>query len=105
MQKNIDYLLGLYAGDDAQVDPDAGESKAMMPRPLSSKWMPPLELPTEEVEEQKATTTKPSGGFGAGSKKTGNKKEKNKKVKVRNVARSTDPRFKSGGTTPYANRI
>lgn len=112
VQENIDYLLGLYPDDDAQVDPNANEEKAMQPRPLSAKWMPPLESEAEEEEEEEDTpkkqksTSKPSGGFGAGGGKqsSGKKKEKKKKLKARNAARSTDPRFKTTGKTAFANR-
>lgn len=104
VQKSIEYLLEMYPDDDAQIEPDAEEAKAMQPRPLSAKFMPPLQLEEVEVDLDPKKATKPSGGFGMGkSKNTGKKKEKKKKVKVRNAARSDNPKFKSSGKTAYAN--
>ena len=114
VQKSIDMLLGLYTEDDAVIDPDVEEVNAMQPKPLSAKYMPPLE--TEQVdsqEEEDEDTTIPkkqktkastAGGFGAGGKKTGKKKEKKKKVKTRNAARSDNPKYKTTGKTSYASR-
>jgi peptide deformylase len=106
VQKSIENLLGLYSGDDAMVDPDVGEVKSMQPRPLSARWMPPLE--TEEVKEDvDQRTSKASGGFGMGGgakKSSGNKKEKATKVRARDGSRSNDPRFKTSGKTPFASR-
>jgi len=100
VQKSIDFLLGLYTDDDAQVEPDSGEEKVMQPRPLSAKRMPPLELETgadADADEAPKKAMKPvKSGFGAGGgmgKKTG-KTEKKKKVKVRNGAFSNNPTFK-----------
>jgi peptide deformylase len=109
-QANIDKLLGLYTEDDAQLEPDAEEAKAMQPRPLTARHMPPLELERDEEETQsdkKQKGTKAKGGFGGGGmgkaaggfgagggKKTGKKKEKKKKVKVRNGNFSSNPTFK-----------
>ena len=110
VRKSIENLLGLYTDDDAEIDPDATEAKSMQPRPLSARWMPPLE--TEEEKEEKTDTkssgfgSKQKGGFGmgGGSKKgSGKTKEKSKK-KVRDGSRSNDPRFKSTGKTPFASR-
>lgn len=111
VQNNIEYLLGLYTDDDAQVEPDSEEVKIMQPRPLSARRMPPLQLETggdavaDVGEAPTKGATKPgksgfgggSGGFGAGSgsgKKAGNKTEKKKKVKVRNGNFSSNPTFK-----------
>ena len=115
VQKGIDTLLGLYSDSDAIIDPDVEEAKGMMPRPLSARWMPPLELETEEAEEDdnlnlKKGTSKGgmgAGGFGAGGgKRKGGKKvkEKKKKVTARNAARSDNPKFKTTGKTAYASR-
>jgi len=115
VQKSIDMLLGLYTEDDAVVDPDVEEVNAMQPKPLSARYMPPLEteqvLGSEEDEDEEETIpkkqkTKASGGFGAGGggKKTGKKKEKKKKVKTRNAARSDNPKYKTTGKTAYASR-
>mmetsp|Transcript_11548 Transcript_11548/g.17865 ORF Transcript_11548/g.17865 Transcript_11548/m.17865 type:complete len:328 (+) Transcript_11548:3-986(+) len=109
VQKNIDMLMGLYDADDASVELDAATAEAMQPRPLSAKWMPPLDV--EEIEEEaapkKKKASKPSGagGFGAGGggSKT-KKKDKKKKVKTRNALRSSDPRFKSRGKSAFASR-
>jgi len=110
VQKSIEYLLGLYTDDDAQVEPDSEEVKVMQPRPLSARRMPPLQLETggdadADAGEAPKEATKPgksgfggaSGGFGAGGgsgKKAGNKTEKKKKVKVRNGNFSSNPTFK-----------
>lgn len=94
VQKSIEFLLGLYVDDDAQIEPDAEEAKAMLPRPLSAKQMPPLELETETESEEESATQSGFGGFGGGKKKTGPKKEKKKKVKVRNGRFSENPAFK-----------
>jgi peptide deformylase len=133
VQKSIETLLGLYAEDDARVEPDADAAGAMQPRPLSAKRMPPLGDDATELEDgndkkvkanKKRKGTKPkSGGFGAkssggggfgaggggggggGGDSSGTKKETKKKVKARNALRSSDPRFKStGGKTPFASR-
>eukprot|EP00578_Thalassiosira_sp_NH16_P027030 CAMPEP_0181103008 /NCGR_PEP_ID=MMETSP1071-20121207/14626_1 /TAXON_ID=35127 /ORGANISM="Thalassiosira sp., Strain NH16" /LENGTH=238 /DNA_ID=CAMNT_0023186033 /DNA_START=256 /DNA_END=968 /DNA_ORIENTATION=+ len=69
VQKSIDNLLGLYPGDDARIEPDARELKAMMPRPLSARWMPPLESSSADEEEKEGNAAKTkqkrgSGGFG-----------------------------------------
>ena len=115
VQKSIDMLLGLYTEDDAVIDPDVKEANAMQPKPLSARYMPPLEteqvLGSEEEEDDEETIpkkqkTKASGGFGAGGggKKTGKKKEKKKKVKTRNAARSDNPKYKTTGKTAYASR-
>lgn len=121
-QKSIDYLLGLYSDDDALVEPDTAAVKDMQPRPMSAKWMPPLESADIEQEQEddspfskkQKVAKKPSGGFGAGAgmgmgnKKTsgGNKEEKEakKKVKTRNALRSSNPKFKSTRKTAFANR-
>lgn len=115
VKQGIENLLGLYTDDDAVLDPDGQEEKAMQPRPLSARWMPPLELEPEEGEEDDDDELPKkgkgmgmaSGGFGAGGGKkgAGGKKEKKKKVKTRNAARSDNPKFKSTGKTKYANRI
>ena len=111
VQQNINFLLGLYTEEDAQIEPDDQEEKAMQPRPLSAKWMPPLETEVQvedeededDVAEKNKKATKPSGGFGAGGgKKTAGKKKK--KVKTRNAALSTDPRYKTSGKTAFASR-
>ncbi|KAL7552018.1 hypothetical protein ACHAWF_015246 [Thalassiosira exigua] len=117
VKRGIDNLLGLYTDDDAETEPDANEFKAIQPRPLSSRWMPPLELETESAPEDEkeellagrkggfgARGRKNTGGFGAGggSKKAGKKKEK--KPKVGNGAYSDNPKFKTSGKTPFANR-
>lgn len=103
VQKSIANLLGLYSGDDAEVEPDAGEVKSMQPRPLSTRWMPPLETEDSEIMEQR--NTKSGGGFGmGGSSKKSSGKNKDKKPKARNGAFSNDPRFKSTGKTPFASR-
>jgi peptide deformylase len=106
VQKSIEFLLGLYTDDDAQVEPDLEEEKVMQPRPLSAKRMPPLELETgagdadadaEDVPTRKKAAKPVKSGFGAGGgmgKKTGKKTEKKKKVKVRNGAFSNNPTFK-----------
>jgi peptide deformylase len=104
VQKSIEFLLGLYTDDDAQVEPDLEEEKVMQPRPLSAKRMPPLELETgagdadaEDVRTRKKAAKPVKSGFGAGGgmgKKTGKKTEKKKKVKVRNGAFSNNPTFK-----------
>ena len=113
VQKGIDNLLGLYTGDDAILEPDAQEAKAIQPRPLSARWMPPLEEETEEKEDDDALFPKKgmtkgasAGGFGAGGgvkTNKGQKKEKKKKAKPRNAAFSDNPKFKSSGKTRYAN--
>ena len=107
VRKSIENLLGLYSGDDAVVDPDEEEAKVMQPKPLSARWMPPLET-EEEEDEVKQPSNKSSGGFGmgGGAKKTagGKKKDKTKKPRERNGAFSTDPRFKSSGKTAFASR-
>lgn len=108
VQKSIEYLLGLYTDDDAQVEPDLKEVRVMQPRPLSARRMPPLQLETggeADADEAPKEATQPvksgfggaSGGFGAGGgrdKKSGNKTEKKKKVKVRNGSYSSNPTFK-----------
>jgi peptide deformylase len=116
VQKNIEYLLGLYKEEDALVDPDLVEVEAMQPRPLSARRMPALQLDAgadatagAEVEAELELEAAPkrkkstkfggsgSGGFGAGGgsdKRAGKKKEKKKKVKVRNGAFSSNPTFK-----------
>ena len=114
VQKSIDMLLGLYTEEDAVIDPDVEEVKAMQPKPLSARYMPPLEteqvLGSEEDEDtipkKQKTKASTAGGFGAGGggKKTGKKKEKKKKVKLRNAARSDNPKYKTTGKTPYASR-
>mmetsp|Transcript_4310 Transcript_4310/g.9667 ORF Transcript_4310/g.9667 Transcript_4310/m.9667 type:complete len:345 (+) Transcript_4310:163-1197(+) len=116
VQQSIDRLLGLYDEDDALIDPDVEEARAAMPRPLSARWMPPLESDDDDVSKggdddvdvvfQKQKAKKGVGGFGmgGGGKKAGNKKEKKKKVKVRNAARSDNPKFKTTGKTKFASR-
>ena len=113
VQESINRLLGLYDSDDALIEPSADEFGAMQPRPLSSRWMPPLESEAEKDDDgdeisfatPKKEVTKPSGGFGAGGggKKSPGKK-KGPKKKVRDASRSSDPRFKSTGRTPFASR-
>jgi len=110
VQKSIEYLLGLYVDDDAQVEPDVEEAKSMLPRPLSAKRMPPLET---EIEEEEQSTKQPvksgfggAGGFGAGGgkKKTGAKKEKKKKPTVRNGKFSDNPTFKKKGGPAFPKK-
>lgn len=111
-QENINKLLGLYTESDAAADPDVDEYNNMMPRPLSARYMPPLEVEEEEEEEQEQPAGKSGGfgggggGFGAGGgkKATKKKKETKKKVKSRDGSRSDNPMFKRSGKTPYANR-
>lgn len=105
VQKSIENLLGLYSGDDPEIDPDDLEAQTMQPKKLTSRWMPPLE--TAEDESTKQLSSKSRGGFGmeGGVRKSSGKKiEKKKKVKQRNGARSTDPRFKSTGKTAFVNK-
>lgn len=105
VQKSIDSFLGLYPEDDAQIEPDAEEAEAMQPRPLSAKFMPPLQVDEATVKKVPVKATKPSRGFGVGGgKNTDKKKEKKEKVKVRNALRSDNPKFKSSGKTAFANR-
>jgi len=107
-QENINKLLGLYTDSDASADPDEEEFNSMMPRPLSARYMPPLE--EEEEEEQEQPVGKSGGfgggGFGAGGSKkaTKKKKETKKKVKARDGKRSDNPMFKKTGKTGFANR-
>mmetsp|Transcript_40589 Transcript_40589/g.61559 ORF Transcript_40589/g.61559 Transcript_40589/m.61559 type:complete len:280 (+) Transcript_40589:1-840(+) len=110
-QESINKLLGLYEDDDAETDPDESEFKNMLPRPLSGRYMPPLEV--DEVKEKDDEAVKGSAGFGAGGggfgagggKKIANKKkDPKKKQKVRDGKRSNDPRFKVSGKTAFANR-
>ena len=109
-QENINKLLGLYTESDAAADPDVDEYNNMMPRSLSARYMPPLEVEEEEEEEQEQPAGKSGGfgggGFGAGGgkKATKKKKETKKKVKARDGSRSDNPMFKRSGKTPYANR-
>lgn len=111
VQKSIDYLMGLYPEDDALVEPDEVEVKSIQPRPLSARWMPPLEIENaieEEAVEDDAVPKKGMargiGGFGPGKKGGKKKKEKKKKVKTRNALRSDNPKFKTSGKTTFANR-
>jgi len=112
VQEGIDRLLGLYTEEDALIDPDVDEAKAAMPRPLSARWMPPLETnddvsqgDDDDDDDDVVAVPKKQSGFGmGGGKKTGKNKEKKKKVKVRNAARSDNPKFKSSGKTKYASR-
>lgn len=118
VQKSIDMFLGLYTEDDALVDADENEVKDMQPRPLSARYMPPLDI-DESVEDeeddedvafkkkQKTKANSSAGGFGLGGGMGNKKKEKKKKKKApkaRNAAFSDNPKFKSSGKTPYANR-
>ncbi|KAL9187038.1 hypothetical protein ACHAXT_010758 [Thalassiosira profunda] len=113
-QANIDKLLGLYMEDDARAEPDAEMMTQMQPRPLSARHMPPLEIESEDEAKEDDAPTKAGfggakkGGFGmggGGGKGIGKKKkEKKKKPKVRDGARSGNPKFKTSGKTPYANR-
>eukprot|EP00985_Skeletonema_marinoi_P033845 scaffold42351_cov139-Skeletonema_marinoi.AAC.2 len=107
-QENINKLLGLYTDSDASADPDEEEFNSMMPRPLSARYMPPLE---EEEEEEQEQPEGKSGGFGGGGfgagggkKATKKKKETKKKVKARDGKRSDNPMFKKTGKTGFANR-
>ncbi|EJK70623.1 hypothetical protein THAOC_08002 [Thalassiosira oceanica] len=114
VRENIDRLLGLYDDDDALIEPNADEFGAMKPRPLSSRWMPALESEADKDDGDDdigfaapKKAKKPSGGFGAGGgggKKASGKKKKGPKKKVRDGSRSSDPRFKSSGRTPFASR-
>ena len=112
VQQSIEMLLGLYNEDDAIVNPNEEEVKNMQPRPLSARFMPPLEIENgEDTAKQDEDDNEPknqqkAGGFGAGGmgKKTDKKKKEKKKVKARNALKSDNPKFKSGGKTPYANR-
>ena len=113
VRENINRLLGLYDDDDALIEPNADAFGEMQPRPLSSRWMPALESEAEKDDDDddigfappKKVKKKPSGGFGAGGggKKSPGKK-KGPKKKVRDGSRSSDPRFKSTGRTPFASR-
>ena len=107
-QENINKLLGLYTDSDAAAVPDEEEFNSMMPRPLSARYMPPLE---EEEEEEQEQPVGKSGGFGGGGfgagggkKATKKKKETKKKVKARDGKRSDNPMFKKTGKTGFANR-
>ena len=114
VQQSIEMLLGLYNEDDAIVDPNEEEVKIMQPRPLSARFMPPLEIENggdtakqdEDDGDGVPKKQQKAGGFGAGGmgKKTDKKKKEKKKVKARNALKSDNPKFKSGGKTPYANR-
>ena len=98
------------------IEPDANEFKNMMPRPLSARYMPPLEVDDEEDDEEEQEndpTGGGSGGFGGGGfgagggKKTGGKntkEAKKKKPKARDGSRSDNPQFKKSGKTAFANR-
>mmetsp|Transcript_11237 Transcript_11237/g.18575 ORF Transcript_11237/g.18575 Transcript_11237/m.18575 type:complete len:319 (-) Transcript_11237:4-960(-) len=108
-QENINKLLGLYTESDAAADPDAEEFNNMVPRPLSARYMPPLEV--EEEEEEHEQQEGKSGGFGGGGfgtgggkKATKKKKETKKKMKARDGTRSDNPMFKKSGKTAFANR-
>lgn len=115
-QENINTLLGLYTDEDALIEPDANEFKNMMPRQLSARYMPPLEVDDEEDDEEEQEnepTGGGSGGFGGGGfgagggKKTGGKntkEAKKKKPKARDGSRSDNPQFKKSGKTAFANR-
>lgn len=94
VQKSIDMLLGLYTEDDAVIDPDVEEVKAMQPKPLSARYMPPLEteqvLGSEEEDDeetipkkQKTKASTAPGGFGAGGggKKTGKRRKRRRRLK------------------------
>lgn len=106
VQESIDKLMGLYVEVDAEVTPDENEMKIMQPRPLSSRYMPPLGTAGSDEEEASVAaeqkSNKPKSGFGAGGfgtgggggNKSGKKKEKKKKVKARNGAFSSNPTFK-----------
>lgn len=101
IQKNIEYLLGLYKENDAIIEPNEKEYIAMQPRPLTGKHMPPLDMNTETESKNTRIDSKeqlPSkGGFGNGgykNKNTSNAKEKKVKQKVRNGAFSSNPTFK-----------
>ena len=104
VQKSIENLLGLYSGDNPEINPDDVEAQTMQPKKLTCRWMPALE--TAEDESIKQLSSKSSGGFGMGGsvKKSLGKKNEKKKVKQRNGSRSTDPRFKSTGKTAFANK-
>ncbi len=107
-QENINKLLGLYTESDAAADPDEEEFNNMMPRPLSARYMPPLEVEEEEEEEEPAGTSSGfgGGGFGAGGGKKAKKKKKDakKKAKARDGSRSDNPMFKRTGKTAFASR-
>jgi len=118
-QENMNKLLGLYDGDDALEEPDGEMVEAMQPRPLTARYMPPLNLEEEdesdtddeEAEKEGASAgkggfgSKKSGGFGA-SKGLGKKKKEKKKKgpKTRNGAFSDNPKFKTSGKTAFASR-
>lgn len=105
VQKSIDYLLGLYSDDDALIEPDIEQATTMMPRPLSARQMPPLELDAEaKVEEETHPVKSGFGGFGAGSKKKGSPKEKGKKLKVRNGRKSENPMYKRTAGNAFQSR-
>ena len=113
-QENINKLLGLYTEPDAIADPDSSEFNNMLPRPLSARYMPPLEEEVVEEDESEEPDVKNSfggggrkGGFGAGGGKKASKKKKKdskKKTKARDGTRSDNPMFKRSGKTAYANR-
>lgn len=105
IQKNIEYLLGLYEEKDAIVEPNEKDYNAMQPRPLTAKHMPPLDFNEAMDKEDDVISDEkgPSkggfgnGGFGASKKKNTKKntsKEKKVKQKVRNGAFSSNPTFK-----------
>lgn len=107
IQQNIEYLLGLYKENDAIIEPDDQQYKAMQPRPLTGKHMPPLDMNAETEDKDMSISGKeqlPSkGGFGNGgfgttsnkkNKNTAKAKDKKVKQKVRNGAFSSNPTFK-----------
>ena len=109
-QENMNKLLGLYTQNDAAADPDAEEFNNMFPRPLSERYMPPLDEVEEddELDEPGGESGGFGGGFGAGGgKKAGKRKKKEtqkKKAKTRDGSRSDNPMFKKSGKTAFANR-
>lgn len=104
IQKNIEYLLGLYKENDAIIEPNPKEYNAMQPRPMTTKYMPPLDLSATTAKEEVVVNDEidirkggfGNGGFGAKNKKNTKKASKEKKVKqkVRNGAFSSNPTFK-----------
>lgn len=105
IQKNIEYLLGLYRENDAIIEPNPKEYNAMQPRPLTAKHMPPLDLSATAAAKEDVVVSDEKeprkGGFGNGGFGTKNKKntkeaskEKKVKQKVRNGAFSSNPTFK-----------